>query len=798
MEQAEEQDRRGFDLLLKELVSLQGDAKGSDRSRFDRVLRELMTEREKSAVAAERAAVAADRLKQQEENALMLAKQHKEFQRERQIHQKMQNDMVLMLQKQQEELEELASKETFFKEVIQQLRDEVKTLRQTPSKAFEHLLSSDHVENFAAEESAFKDDYARNDAAESVEVETEELVMEEPEELEMEVEDVVKSGDGGNFSVHWSLGGRLATDDKVVPVPDSEDQLGEKIVKGSASSILKIRQEQWVNLAEEVLAMRSNNHRSNYVHVKRIFKEREELVRELMERCPSFREILAFVLEHRFGFRVRKVDDRLEIAHWGQEECKRVGCSLATFSRKRKTSDVAVAAWRLQYPALNVLFEEVEGFEAFMLVIANNTLRNSVYGMVLRVSVGAFLSILDATTDIYVVATYYSSEKLISQADAMLAMILANLSLQVVYIYFFQYRKKSWRVKLREAAISLFFLRPAIDAYRVSTNYKDVDTTLDPLFEMIYNKCFELACEAIPGCVFQIYVWIAFPQQVVRLALLSIAISALTTGYSSAMISFDIDIDVKKRKNCPSFYGYIPDDNGLRTRTFVLMTLISALHNLSRSVGCALLVVVGGGRLLMSFVGSEMGFFFLWKIARREFLISPRNDSKRSKAILSTLARIVYQIIAGFTGCFHFRHPFVLGGFYYSMSMLWAQVFPFVALHLYNNSDGLADSTNDHDDLGEKVQLLLICSFVVWLMLNVAFFCTIDLSYIFTFFSIETGPTCVVRRFEEEGAKDFQKFDVIFDTNLNYSEELSEIEGIFPLRGHISPDSGGIFPPFFF
>ena len=48
---------------------------------------------------------------------------------------------------------------------------------------------------------------------------------------------------------------------------------------------------------------------------------------------------------------------------------------------------------------------------------------------------------------------------------------------------------------------------------------------MDPLVEMIFNKCIELACEAIPGCVFQIYVWIVFPQQAGRLALLSIAIS---------------------------------------------------------------------------------------------------------------------------------------------------------------------------------------------------------------------------------------------------------------------------------
>jgi len=163
----------------------------------------------------------------------------------------------------------------------------------------------------------------------------------------------------------------------------------------------------------------------------------------------------------------------------------------------------------------------------------------------------------------------------------------------------------------------------------------------------------------------------------------------------------------------------------------------------------------------MIFVGVELGLFYLWKIGRREF-----------RAITDMIGCCVVQIIAGFTGCLHFRHPFILGGFYYSMSMLWAQVFPFVALHLYNNADGLADNTNDHDDLGENVQLMLICSFAVWLMLNVAFFCTIDLSYIFTFFSIERGPAWVVRRFKEEGAKDSQKFDVIFDNNLDYSKPV--------------------------
>jgi len=41
-------------------------------------------------------------------------------------------------------------------------------------------------------------------------------------------------------------------------------------------------------------------------------------------------------------------------------------------------SDV-IEAWRFHYHQLNVLFDEIEGFQAFMLTIANHMQRESVY-----------------------------------------------------------------------------------------------------------------------------------------------------------------------------------------------------------------------------------------------------------------------------------------------------------------------------------------------------------------------------------------------------------------------------------
>ena len=175
----------------------------------------------------------------------------------------------------------------------------------------------------------------------------------------------------------------------------------------------------------------------------------------------------------------------------------------------------------------------------------------------------------DGVTDIIVIMNYYKDKELVAQANALLIMVSMSMFCQLA-IVMGNYARKSWGVKLRELLITLLFLRPAVDAYRISTNYEDSETKDEPLTEMIFNKCSELAFESIPGCVLQLYVWLANPDQAGSYALVSIGISALTTGFTSAMIVFDKDVDVVGRRAQPLFYGYIPDHNGLRNRCFVL------------------------------------------------------------------------------------------------------------------------------------------------------------------------------------------------------------------------------------
>ena len=167
-------------------------------------------------------------------------------------------------------------------------------------------------------------------------------------------------------------------------------------------------------------------------------------------------------------------------------------------------------------------------------------------------------------------------------------------------------------------------------------------------------QCVELATESIPGCVLQIFVLLTKSGVSGAGPLLSIAISASTTGFASAVIAFDKDVDAQGRKSQPKFYGYIPDDHGLRSRCFLLMTLISALHNLSRSIGYALVAASGGVTMVLSFVGCEMMLYLVWKVFRKDFMYWFRVDGFMG-VIGSFATRLIVKVIADFSGCLQLR-----------------------------------------------------------------------------------------------------------------------------------------------
>ena len=174
---------------------------------------------------------------------------------------------------------------------------------------------------------------------------------------------------------------------------------------------------------------------------------------------------------------------------------------MAYFARKRKTGKVAVDAWKKNYAQLEELFVEVVGFEAFVVAIADELLVHSLYGTILRVITGAVLSTIDAATDIITITTYFKNG-LGGRAIALLVMIGLNLATQVTMTTL--QMRGGWKGWVKEVLICVFFMKPAVDAYRVSANKGLNDGVVDTFMEMLCFKCAELAFESIPGCVLQV------------------------------------------------------------------------------------------------------------------------------------------------------------------------------------------------------------------------------------------------------------------------------------------------------
>ena len=93
--------------------------------------------------------------------------------------------------------------------------------------------------------------------------------------------------------------------------------------------------------------------------------------------------------------------------------------------------------------------------------------------------------------------------------------------------------------------------------------------------------------------------------------------------------------------------------------------------------------------------------------------------------------------------------------------MVLSQIFPFVALFVADN--------DDYDRLFQ----VLVASFVLWVSLNITFFCSIDLTYLRTFFTRTTASQYTCQRFLES-KEDFQRFDAVFESRLAFSKPVQK------------------------
>ncbi|GMI29077.1 hypothetical protein TeGR_g11360 [Tetraparma gracilis] len=336
-----------------------------------------------------------------------------------------------------------------------------------------------------------------------------------------------------------------------------------------------------------------------------------------------------------------------------EAEARQMGKSLSKALRARKTADAGVLQWKRQNPSMEELFEKYPWVEEMVETMGEELLKNAAWGLWFRVITGSGLSMVDLATDINVIRVYFEEGQK-GYGWMMLGMVLASMGLQLVLVVV-QNGKIGWGKLLREVLIVVSGLKPGVDAMRVVKNAEMHEHHLmDAKLELVFNKGVEMFCESIPGCILQVTALIQGGSGgKMGTKVLSIVVSALTTGMGSASISYDFDSDPEKRRKLPNFYGYLPDEGNKRTIMYVCMVLNSALLLLLRSIGVALLMLADT-KIFVAYMAGDHLLYLLLKLVRGDFLYWLPVEGAVGLAV-SLIMRVIVKTLTDFTGVIQLR-----------------------------------------------------------------------------------------------------------------------------------------------
>ena len=192
------------------------------------------------------------------------------------------------------------------------------------------------------------------------------------------------------------------------------------------------------------------------------------------------------------------------------------------------------------------------------------------------------------------------------------------------------------------------------------------------------------------------------------------------------------------------------------------MIIMSGSHVLLKVIACSLLLRINQTWFIIYMTGDQ-GIYFLYKLLRGDSRYAFRLPNLLSW-IASGICRVGIKTVVDFTLLIHYRHPFDLGGMYWSINLVLNQIFCFVSVYLYqrfvvdhssddrhNNSTSIANAAilcNSTDtekntagcDRDELPLLPLVIGLFVLSMLSFGLFLSrIKKEYVVTFYDNRTG-----------------------------------------------------------
>jgi hypothetical protein len=459
----------------------------------------------------------------------------------------------------------------------------------------------------------------------------------------------------------------------------------------------------------------------------------------------------------------RRANNEGEVGSLEESRGLEIGSALKVITMVTATAKHAVDEWAHQYTEVEEVMREYKWFRPMIETIAVDLFKNSKIGLKARVTVGAVTSMTDLLTDVYVTHKFWRDKKY-GYFKASLASLVVSIGIQMLAVWF-QNKKLGMKKVVREWIPILLGYKPAVDAYRVATGAKkEVGTATGPMFEMTAMKCIEMFAEAIPGVIIQLMAIASSDKDVGTSAWLSVAVSAITTGFASATISYDWDTDPGKREVATAFYGYIPAKASKRTVVFVSMMLLTAGMLLIRCTTIVLLGLIEGSWAFL-YIGADLGLYLLVKLFRGDFWYwIPLGGNV--EVVSSILLRVLMKIIVDFTSIMQFRHPNEVGGIYWLFGLVLTMVSLPVSIYIASpyvddNAIDIASSMMNH-----FIPITTLC-FVV-------FFWNIEKKYLHTFWSTQRSKDMSMAYFLE-GESDAIKFEVFKRSKHHWVSIESEL-----------------------
>lgn len=298
---------------------------------------------------------------------------------------------------------------------------------------------------------------------------------------------------------------------------------------------------------------------------------------------------------------------------------------------------------------------------------------------------------------------------------------------------------------LKEIAFVLLGLKAGVDAHRVASGemYRK-GSVVNSKLELVFGRVFELAFEGIPGALIQVYAILSSTASMSMMALPSLVLSCLTSGYTVAAVTYDLDTSPEERRINPTMYGMMPDGAKPRALILLYMTVMSCLQLLTRSYSIVLLAM-HDSNIVWAYLLGDLSLHILQVVIRGNyFYYLPLRGTLEH--FVSFVHMVLIKLLADFTGFVQLRSPHELGGVYFTFSQVTNQLATVLIAFYFGRL---------------SIQITVYTMLGIWCIFVFMFFRSIRRSYLKTFWDWETAKRACIRIYFHEATTDEARKEIV-------------------------------------